>query len=327
MRFGTTMEEIAWRPRKYRVKALTTRPVVVAGDEHMTAFTKEALESLAKQMRESFIPASLEHLSFLPPVARWVDGEVTVADDGESELTLDGEDLRQFVAQGPVPDPLMDVDALEIFSPPSGEIPVEVRYEGRNFDSEALTLVMGDCPLPTTEELRWSALPPIEWILAIPVMWGAVKFAGGFFDELGHASARRVAGWLCHASSKAKAAERDRIVTVDFEITCGRSVHAIIPVKADAPEQEIVLENALNSLGGVASLAGMIRDGKSPLPGVERATFMFDGTAWQLAWWTDGKSVYRTAWFEHNKPDPARFLGRPFVFEKESGSTELPTPS
>ena len=45
-----------WKPSRYRVLALTTRPFQLADDEHMTRVAPEALEGMLAQVRSKFLP-------------------------------------------------------------------------------------------------------------------------------------------------------------------------------------------------------------------------------------------------------------------------------
>jgi hypothetical protein len=291
---------------------LTTRPVHIVGYDHLIVMAPSALEGMINQVRTKFVSMSVEHLTFLPPIGRWYDGEIVEASDGAKELILRGKELPQLVPREHDPSPLSEADALPAFAG-SGRVTMEVAFEARNFDPDVVAEINETCPLPTKEELRWSSLPPIEWVLSIPVLWGAIKFGGAFFDELGHASARALVDWIRGVSNKAHEPNRDRLITLAFDIDDDRVVYAIIPVAAQSENPDQHGDDsmrALDSAGQVATFAGLVSEGRCTLGDVRRAAFIFDAGQWQLAWWTDGNQVYRTKWFEQNSPDPSRFLGR-----------------
>ena len=305
-----------WVARLYTAKAATTRPTHVAGQDHLVVITRQALEGMVEQFRNGFVAAGYEHLTYIPPMARWYDGDVVDCEDGASELIIKGRELKQLLPRGDDPDPLEIVAALPV-APPPLDIPIELRFEPRNFAQDTLDEIRETCPFPTKEELRWSALPPIEWVLSVPVVWGAIRFAGAFFDELGRASASSLVAWFKRLSARSRDPARDRLVTISFALDDTRLVYGVVPIPESDPNADAMLEKALESVGVVAAFAGAQKGGASGLAGLLQAAFIFDGDRWRFAWWTDGEQVYRTHWFERHSPDPSRFLGRaPFGNEQ-----------
>ncbi len=146
------------------------------------------------------------------------------------------------------------------------------------------------------------------------MVWGAVKFAGAFFDELGRVSAKALASWLKNWSIRAKADDRDWIVTFRFGLPNGEIVYGFVPVRSKAEDLEERIVKGLNSAGVVASIAGAHAENRLIGDAKQVALILDDKDRWQFAWWTDGAPVCRTTWFNHNCPDPERFLGRP-LFE------------
>ena len=117
--------------------------------------------------------------------------------------------------------------------------------------------IRSSAPIPLVHEHRWSELRPLEWIIAIPVVWSAVRFAGFFFDELGRASAQALAKWLSNSSEGAQSPERDWVVTLRFEIEGSTRVYGFIPVLSGAGDEEERISVGLSSASVVASLAGL----------------------------------------------------------------------
>ncbi len=309
-----------WRETAWVARALSTRPVQIPGERHITRVSRQAMESALAQARTGFIPIMVEHLDYLPPIGRWCDGRLVDCDDGETELELHGRRLAQLapVAADP-PDPLSAVGDVQEVAVPS-DLSIVLRLEARNFSPSGLAALHQTAPIPVREEHRWSELPPLIWTLAIPVMWGAVKFAGAFFEELGKVSAKAFSEWIRRMWDSSKEPQRDRILAVQFEISDGSTVTAFVPVRYDSPDQEAVLARALEHLGDVATFVGAQKE-QHMIARLQRAALLFDGQDWHLAWWTDGESVYRTHWFTANQPDPSRFLGRP-LFEPQDADPE-----
>lgn len=295
-----------------RVHAGSTRVVTLRGrGGERVAFSREALEGMARQAREHFIPMTVEHLDFLPPIGRWRDGELVTAQDGETDLFLVGGPLRQLVPAGEDPDPFSMLPEMPV-GLPLPDLDIAVTFEHSNFERADLLSIRSEAPIRVEAEERWAELPPLVWTLAIPVTWGAMKFAGAFFETLGKATADALVGWVRRAWNRSKEPDRDRLLTLRFDLPDGASIYGFIPSAFDDPEAAANLERALASSGELASLAGA--QSEQPIfAGLQRAAFILDGAAWRLAWWTDGEGVYRTNWFERYAPDPSRFLGRPLL--------------
>jgi hypothetical protein len=220
--------------------------------------------------------------------------------------------LPQFVPDGgDPPDPLELIAQLPEQEVPTG-VETGVGFETRNFEPGDLGDIQTDPPFPVHAEHRWAELPPIVWTLSIPVVWGACKFAGAFFESLGKESAEGVARWVRAAWNRAREPERDRMLAVQFELPDGSLLYGFVPSRYDDPHGDAVLAAALRATGLLAAFAGLQNE-RPVFEGLRRAAFIFDGTSWHLAWWTNGEAVYRTHWFNSHMPDPARYLGRPLL--------------
>lgn len=274
---------------------------------------------MVRQAREGFIAMSIEHLNMLPPVGRWSDGEVKSLEDGEQQVLLYGEMLDQFVASVEIDDPFLpDADG----EPAPDLVDVSLGVEARNFDPETWKGAAAECPLPVKELHKWSSLPPIEWVVTVPVVWGAARFLGSFLDRLGEAAGDALVEWLKITSRKAREPERDRYVTVSFDLEDGRQVFGFVPFAPDDDEL-VAVAAALESAGTLAGVAGRLNDGADP--GAYRVAYLFDGRDWKLAWYVNDEGAYCTRFFSDNLPDPERFLGRPLLSELPTG--ESPSPS
>ncbi|GAA1602681.1 hypothetical protein GCM10009789_65820 [Kribbella sancticallisti] len=290
----------------------STRVVQLTTGERVS-FAPEALEGMVRQARESFIAMNIEHLNMLPPIGRWSDGEVKTLEDGEQQLLLYGEFLQQYVAKSEFDDPfrpevLSEQGAPEILT-------ASISAEARNFDPEVWRDAVDESPLPVKETHKWSDLPPLEWVLVVPVAWGAAKFMGSFLERLGQEAAEAVVAWFKRTSRKARDAGRDRYVTISFELDDDRQVSGFIPFAA-ADDDISYVQAALGSAGMLAEIAGALNEGASP--GTHQITYLWDGSTWQLAWFVNDDGVFLTKYFTEHRPDPERFLGRPMF-------PELPT--
>jgi hypothetical protein len=297
-----------WVQSDYVARAMSTRPVQIEGTDYIT---REALDGMAAQVAEGFIPITVEHLSYIPPIGRWHSAEVIEAPDGEFDLELRGSPLRQLVPVGHDPaDVLLLVDGLHEVESPTTE--AQLQYEARNFTADDVAALQEAPPFPLKEEYKWSNLPPLIWTLSIPVLWGACKFAGSFFETLGKESAESVAQWLRAAWNRSKEADRDRMLTLEFTLSDGSLIYGFIPCGRRSEDTDQSLIAGLDQANTLASFAGLQQQ-HGVFPGMKRAAFIFLDDRWNLAWWTDGTAVYRMHWFDRHLPDPAGYLGRPLM--------------
>lgn len=301
-------------------RGMTTRPVRIAGDQFDTVITRQALEGMARQVREGHVAMTPEHLSYLGPIGRWVDAEVVDLPDGHGELRMYGEFIDSLSPRHTDPPILLQLDDLPESEPPD-VLDLTCSVELRIFEDADHSAIKESAPFALHHQHRWAELPPLEWVIGIPVLWGATKFAGAFFSELGRSSAEAVVEWFKKWSGRAQQNDRDWIVTLRFDLEDGSSVSGYIPVTAHDEQSARDLIAALESAGVVASLAGTQSE-RQILGEVKEVAVIYDHQdGWQLGWWTDGERVFKTLWFDKNKPAPERFLGRPLF---ESGS---PAPS
>jgi hypothetical protein len=293
----------------------STRVVQLTTGERVS-FAPEALHDMVRQAREGFIAMSIEHLNMLPPVGRWSDGEVKSLEDGEQQVLLYGEMLDQFVVSVEIDDPFLPDD--DAAGPAPDFVDMSLAVEARNFDPETWKEAAAECPLPVKELHKWSSLPPIEWVVTVPVVWGAAKFLGSFLERIGEAAGDALVDWLKTTSRKARKPERDRYVTLSFDLEDGRQVFGFVPFAPDDDEL-LAVTAALASAGTLAEVAGRLNEGADR--GTHRVAYLFDGSEWRLAWYvTDGRA-YCTKFFSDNMPDPERFLGRPVLPELPTGET------
>lgn len=292
-------------------KGITTKPVEVEGEDLPIAFSRQALEGMARQVREGLVGMTPEHLSYLGPIARLVDAEVVESHDGHSELVMYGRYVVDYTPRKEGDDPTL----LEMLAPldeaeQTQDLDLSLGVEFRIFTGADADDVRASSPLPIQHERRYAELPPLEWVILIPVVWGAVKFAGAFFEELGRASASEFVAWIKGWSARSKQGDRDWILTLRFVLPDDSIVSGFIPVQAHSDDAERQLVDALQQSGDVASLAGVQAE-SAPLGDARQVGLIYDESGnWRLAWWFDGERVFKTHWFVNNCPDPERFLGR-----------------
>lgn len=309
---------------EYRIRSgMSTRIVQLTTGENVH-FSAEGLARAAQQVNSGFVPMGVEHLSYLPPRGRLTRGELLTDDDGESELILYGKDL-QFLRAGEM--------SLKPTGERGDEPPAEVLanvtigVERRNYTSEAWERIVADSPIPIEDKSSWSDLPPLIWMLAIPVTWGAIRFAGSFLDRLGTASADRFIGWVKRAATSSKDPERETLIEIRFILPDGGpSVLGFAPLDAQSDASIAALLTALEQAGLLAEFAGSVAAGQQPRE-LRQCAFQWDSDQWRLAWWATDEAVFVTPWFSGNYPDPQRFLGRPLLPSNSEGENDLNLPT
>jgi hypothetical protein len=308
-----------WEPADYVVRALSTRPVRISGEQHLTRFTRGALEDIVQQVRRGFLPMTVEHLDYIPPIARWFDGEVREAEDGEWELMLHGRELSRYQPEGDDPRPLELVDRLPESS--VDDIEVSLGLEPRNYPRGEWAQLAREAPFPVKEDTKWADLPPLIYAVSVLVTWGAIKFAGPFLEQLGRNTADALTAWLRKAKGKALNSDRTALVEFNFELPNGSRIMAFIPMDESSGNVQ-QLADALSTVGEVASFAGL-QSANEVLPRMRQAAYIYDDGAWMLAWWTDGDDLFITNWYRQNAPDASIFLGRPLLGVPENLDTDV----
>jgi hypothetical protein len=307
---------LEWKDDDVVVKAGSTRPVTLSTGE-VVRFAPEALADIADQIATKFIPMNVEHLGMLPPVGRWHEGEIVTAEDGAEELLLRGRLLPRRVPVGLDPNVwafLEELDPARELAPGTVEID-HVALEPRNFDERHLEAAKQSSPLPIREETRWSELPPLEWVFAIPVIWGLARFTGSFLDTLGRETAQALIHWVGDLASEAKDGDRDRILSLRFVLPDESLVYGYILVPADA-DLDLEAIPALEAAGRLAEIAGAQAE-KAILGDARLTAFLWSGGQWNFAWAAFDEDVRVTRWFLANTPDPSRFLGRPLFPDED----------
>ena len=180
-------EEAAQEPEQQIWKGLiaTTRPVRLRGEDRVVRFAREALDGMAQQYTQKFVALNYEHLEFVPPIGRINFAKVEEAEDGEFELHISGPCLSNHTI-GEEPNVLeLCADLPEVKLP---ELSFKLHYEPRNFEDDVSSEIRRDCGEFAVPVERWAALPPLEFAILIPVVWGATRFVGSFLAELGRAA-------------------------------------------------------------------------------------------------------------------------------------------
>ena len=291
--------------REYEALVATTRSVQLPGDEFKTSFAREALEDMVRQIEETCVWLNVEHLGFLPPSGRWRHAEIREADDGESELFFRGGELPQYLSDAELDQSPFPAD-LPVASTP--DLSLKLTYDRRNFTPEVAAAIEAESDGLASPVERWAELPPIEYSLVIPVVWGATQFMGSFLKELGRAAGAGLAARIGAWTKRSRQPDRTVVFTLDFELPDGGHVCGFALAPPD--DVEVAVDNALLAVEDLAAIAGAVAQ-LGMLPDVKQAAYFLDGDHWHLGWWSDGERVIRTPWFEANPPDIQGVLGRP----------------
>ena len=301
---------------EYRINpGLSTRAVQLTTGERV-AFARQALDNAAHQVDSIFFPISTEHLAYLPPRGRVTRAEVITAPDGESELIMYGKDLRFLrageMSLGPVTE--------QASGPAEILTDVTIATEPRNYTPGDWQEIVANAPISVEEGHAWADLPPIIWMLSIPVTWGLAKFTGSFLGRLGEAAADGLVAWIKRAAQAAKEPTRENLVEIRFDKKGSFAVLGFATLDPRSDTSAADVQKALDAAGLLAEFAGSVAAGQQPTQ-LRQCAFQWDNDRWRLAWWATNDEVYVTPWFSENYPDPQRFLGRPFL-QPETGEGE-----
>lgn len=290
--------------REYEMYVASTRPVRLVGDDFDTMLARSALESIVDQVDSKCIWILNEHLEHLPPIGVCKRAEIREAEDGEAELYYYGVEVPKIYGQG-----LGDLQNIISQLPESDcpDISVELTYSRRNFDQGYGAIIESESNGVAKPVERQSALPPLEFALLIPVIWGASKFLGAFLSKLGEAAFEGLSAKMASWSKRSKDPNRTVVFQLVFRLSDGNEVCGFVLAPPDMVEYAV--EEALVASGDLATIAGLLQE-QQLLPDMKKAAFFLDGNTWQLGWWTDGSETIITEWFLNFNPDIEGILGR-----------------
>ena len=299
---ATVVDQHGW------VRIASTRPVQLTGDDFVTSISRSALDDMVCSIEQSAVWVMVEHLDFLPPLGRQRHARVLEAADGEAELYVQTDvDMPRLLAEvGPN---IRDTsNALPSAAAP--DLTVRILYDRRNFAPSAADVIeeeSGGLAFPVE---RQAELPPLEWVIAIPVVWGAARFSGAFLDELGRAAGQGLSAKIASWTRKSREPSRTSVLKLDCELPDGAHLAGFL--FAAPGEIEPAVDDLFEAAEGLATIAGLQSD-RGVLPGMKLAAYFLDEGEWQLGWWTDGNSINITNWFTENPPDVEGVLGhKPF---------------
>ena len=259
---------------------------------------------MVHRIEQSAVWVMVEHLDFLPPLGRQRHAQVIEAADGEAALyvRIDG-NMPRLLAED-APNNLGPTNALPPATAP--ELALRILYDRRNFRSAVADVIEEESGGLAVPLERHAELPPLEYVVAIPVVWGAARFFGAFFDELGRVAGQGLSTRIASWTGESKDPSRTSVLKLDFELPDG--AHLTGFVFAAPGEIEPAVDDLLGAAEGLATIAGLQRD-SAILPGMKLAACFLHEGEWQLGWWTDGDRVIVTNWFTENPPDVQGVLG------------------
>lgn len=254
----------------------STRPAKLRGEDRVVSFAPEALERMAAQITKNYIPLNYEHLSFMPPMGRVDNATVYVADDGESELAFSGRRLPSYrIVVGPDLPPMLD-DLPKVYSP---ELSIRLNYTPRNFDEETARQILEECGDIAYPDERWAELPPLEFVLLVPVVWSAGKFFGSFLGALGRAAGDALAAKISSWARKSKDPSRTTIFSLQFELSDGSKICGYVFSKSEQLQTSI--NDVLEASEDLATIAGLQNE-MTIFPSMKTAAFFLADGKWHL---------------------------------------------
>lgn len=288
----------------YVIRALSTRPVKIEGDDFVTSIARTALEDAADQVNSSGLWINEEHLGFMPPQGICSLAEVVDTEDNEADLILYGTRLPLDLAAN-------SQDLLSgIADLPRAECPdlsASVAFCRRNFDPEVVEDIIRESDGKAHPTERHSELPLLEISIYLSVVWGAKQFFGSFLKKLGESAGEALAAKVKSWAKRSKEPDRPVIFCIVFELSDGSEIEGFVVSTLD--ELETRVDSALNAAEQLAAFAGLQND-QEIIPNLKKAVYFCDDGQWHLGWFTDGSVISCTEWFLENRPDVDELLGR-----------------
>ncbi len=153
-------------------------------DRHRDKVTREALEDMAKQIKERYLPMQVEHDIRYPPVGRVISAEVVELPDGEyalqgaAEIFEEDDSLESLRGDGRT----ISVDSRDITT-------IAVEYD-RTFRSREgqeliheLSGIAGEDDQP--KQVVKKALDPLSTLVILAGVFIVGQISKGFFSKLG----------------------------------------------------------------------------------------------------------------------------------------------
>lgn len=176
-------------------------------DLHGERISPEALEDMACQIREQYLPMHIEHDIRYPPVSRVVSAEVIKLQDGEYALVGTAElfeesDSPESLAGDGRKIPIMDQDIQTI----------AVEYD-RTFSSEEGQMLLRELSQISAEnekpkEIVKKAFEPVSTLIILAGVFIVGSIAKGFFSKLGSDLYERFNGALVKYYQKRTSSEQ-----------------------------------------------------------------------------------------------------------------------
>ena len=197
-------------------------------DLHNERMAPSALEGMAEQIREHYIPVMWNHDLRYPPLGRTIDGRVVPMADGElaleteSEYWESGDKFADLHGDG-------RVLVSHYFDEPGFEVRIDrgVSLQGDRQAALELAALGGSTRHPL--EVGKKALEP-DAVLVVAVGSIAGAVALGFFQRLGEDVYEQLKARLSRF-----VAERDRPLLIDFDITFELDGRKTLHVLLDGP--------------------------------------------------------------------------------------------
>ena len=283
----------------------STRPIRAAGDDHLTQFSRSALEDMAGRVNRTGIWKTVEHLRFLPPLGLVHHAEVREAADGEAEVYVQDPPLFPVFTYVDDWGAFQGLSGVPFSEPP--QVEVRVGVNPRNFGTQEAKAIEDEVGEKYSPFEQYAEFPPLEVWITLSVLWGIGQFSGAFLRELGKISAEEFAASVKRWVKRSRDPNRTCVFTIEFQLPNGASISGFVLAGSEGIEGAV--SSVLAATGDLAAIAGLQKE-RELFPGLRQGAFFLTEEGWQLGWWTDGERVVQTKWFQENPPDVEGVLGR-----------------
>lgn len=191
-------------------------------DLHGDKLTREALQSMASQVKERYLPININHDVRYPPIGRLTSAEVVELPDGESALLGIGE----LFEESDTPESLVG-DGRKIKIRDKDIATISVYYDRTFLDEEGQELISELSKISSEEPTLTlkKALEPIQLLLIAAGVFVLGSIAQGFFKKIGSDLYEKLRDTLIKYYEKKP--RSDQIIDFCFSVRQGERVFEV----------------------------------------------------------------------------------------------------
>jgi hypothetical protein len=242
--------------------------IIRSGEHGGVVVTREAVEGMLEQLRESPKPMNIEHDPTVPPVGRMKDGRLVEVEDGEVALETEMEIFEGTMPAVLKPTREFQEEIARLPGWPTADGVLEITTDARSYsraDIEALRDIAAGVGEAEADDnaMRFSELPDPLLIFGLgSSLTAAGWFMKGFFTKAGEALGEEVGKDLAEAYRKLK---KQAVETIEHRKPADRPPITLLTFRIDRPGGgSVEIEGSTRAVG--AGLEALLDAGSQLLP-------------------------------------------------------------